>query len=172
MTLRLAKMLLPLVLAAFAFIVTFDNVVDYGSNFLFVRHVLSMDTTFPGNALLGRAITSPLAWQAGYWLIIAAEGATCLLLLGGTVALWRARHLSGTNFDQAKSLVTAGCVLGFLTWFFGFMVVGGEWFAMWQSKTWNGQEGAFRFYMAILGVLIFVNQPDADLTRSVSQSSR
>ena len=57
----------------------------------------------------------------------------------------------------------AGATAGFLVWFFGFMVVGGEWFLMWQSDTWNGQEAAFRFYMAILGVLIFVNQPDRDL---------
>jgi len=164
MTIRLAKILLPLVLAAFAFIVTFDNIVDYGSNYLFVQHVLLMDTTFPGNALMGRAIKSPVMWHASYWLIIAAEGATCLLLFSGTVSLWRARHLEGTRFNASKSLVTAGCAMGFLVWFFGFMVVGGEWFAMWQSKIWNGQEGAFRFYTAILGVLIFVNQPDHDLT--------
>ena len=43
------------------------------------------------------------------------------------------------------------------------MVVAGEWFAMWQSQTWNGQEAAFRFYMAVLGVLIFVSLPDGDL---------
>lgn len=163
MTTRIAKIVLSLVLAAFALIVTFDNIVDYGSNFLFVQHVLAMDTTFPGNALLGRAITSPAIWHISYGLIIAAEGATCLLLLAGSHALWRARRQHGASFNAAKSLVTAGCVLGFLVWFFGFMVVGGEWFAMWQSKIWNGQEGAFRFYMAILGVLIFVNQPDSDL---------
>jgi predicted small integral membrane protein len=57
----------------------------------------------------------------------------------------------------------AACLLAFLVWFFGFMVVAGEWFAMWQSATWNGQEAAFRFYVAVLGVQIFVNQPDADL---------
>jgi predicted small integral membrane protein len=43
------------------------------------------------------------------------------------------------------------------------MVVAGEWFAMWQSATWNGQEAVFRFYVAVLAVLIFVNQPDGDL---------
>jgi predicted small integral membrane protein len=48
-------------------------------------------------------------------------------------------------------------------WFFGFMVVGGEWFAMWQSPQWNGQEPAFRFYMTMLAVLIFVVVPDGDL---------
>ncbi len=43
------------------------------------------------------------------------------------------------------------------------MVVAGEWFAMWQSQTWNGQEAAFRFYVAVLGVLIFVALPDGDV---------
>jgi predicted small integral membrane protein len=43
------------------------------------------------------------------------------------------------------------------------MVVGGEWFQMWQSPSWNGQEAAFRFYLTILAVLIFINQKDEDL---------
>jgi predicted small integral membrane protein len=30
----------------------------------------------------------------------------------------------------------------FMLWFFMFMVIAGEWFAMWQSKTWNGQAAA------------------------------
>lgn len=66
-------------------------------------------------------------------------------------------------FNTAKSLVMVGCGIGFLLWFTGFMVVGGEWFAMWQSKTWNGQTAAFHFYMTLLGVMIFVNQPDGEL---------
>ena len=45
------------------------------------------------------------------------------------------------------------------------MVVGGEWFSMWQSKDWNAQEAAYRFYMAVLGVLIFVSLPDGDLPK-------
>ncbi len=35
MTLRLAKIVMVFSLAAFAFIVTFDNITDYGSNFAF-----------------------------------------------------------------------------------------------------------------------------------------
>ena len=160
---RLAKIVMTLALAAFAFVVTYDNLIDYGSNFAFVRHVLSMDTTFPGNALMGRAITTPALWHVGYAFIIAGEAATCVLLLLGAVSLWRARHADTATFQLAKRWAIAGCTMGFLVWFFGFMVVGGEWFAMWQSKIWNGQEGAFRFYMALLGVLIFVNQPDPDM---------
>jgi predicted small integral membrane protein len=163
MIVRLAKLAMAAALAAFALVVALDNLLDYGANFAFVQHVLSMDTTFPGNALMGRAITAPWAWHAGYLLIIAGEAATAVLLLLGVAALWRARGQSGVLFQAAKRFTVAGCAVGFLVWFFGFMVIGGEWFAMWQSKTWNGQEGAFRFYMALLGVLIFVNQPDADL---------
>ena len=31
--------------------------------------------------------------------------------------------------------------------------IGGEWFNMWQSQTWNGQQAAFCFYATLLGVL-------------------
>jgi predicted small integral membrane protein len=56
---RLAKAIMVASLALFALLVTFDNLTDYGSNYAFVRHVLSMDTTFPRNALLYRRISSP-----------------------------------------------------------------------------------------------------------------
>src|SRR5262245_41203519 len=74
-------------LAAYAFIVAYDNVVDYDSNYRFVRHVLSMDTTFPGNALMHRAITNESIWRVAYALIIAMEGLTALLLALGAVML-------------------------------------------------------------------------------------
>ncbi len=61
--------------------------------------------------------------------------------------IWRA---SGADFERAKRFAVAGVTLAFLIWFLGFMVVGGEWFAMWQSTTWNGQQSAFRFYMTAL----------------------
>lgn len=165
MTRRYAKIMMVLALSAFAFLVTFNNITDYGSNFAFVQHVFSMDTTFPGNALMYRAIATPAIWHAGYWLIIAGEAATCVLLLIGGIAMYRARHEDGAAFDAAKNWAIAGATVGFLVWFFGFMVVGGEWFVMWQSPNWNGQDAAFKFYMAILGVLIFVNQPDRTADR-------
>ena len=65
---RLAKVAMIGSLAAYAFIVAYDNVVDYDSNYEFVRHVLSMDTTFPGNALMHRAITNESVWRVAYAL--------------------------------------------------------------------------------------------------------
>ena len=160
---RYAKMVMSLVLAAFCLLVTFDNITDYGTNYLFVQHVMSMDTTFPGNALMYRSITSQLLWQIAYALIIAAEGVTGTLFFAGAIRLFQVRNESAEIFNQAKVYTIAACLLAFLVWFFGFMIVAGEWFAMWQSTTWNGQEAAFRFYVAVLGVLIFVNQPDPEL---------
>lgn len=166
MTSRLSKIIMCLCLAAFAFLVAFGNITDYGSNYAFVQHVLSMDTTFPGNKLMYRAITSPALWTAGYWLIIIGEGLTCVLFLIAAWHLWQVRNASGETFNEAKKFVIIGTTMGFLVWYFGFMVIGGEWFAMWQSSTWNGQEAAFKFYMTMLAVLIYVIQPDRDLRQS------
>lgn len=160
---RVAKLVMVACLAVFALLVAFDNLTDYDTNFAFVRHVMSMDTTFPKNALLYRRITSRGMWQAAYALIIAGEGLTGLALAAAAVSLARRLRSAGAPFNQAKRFVVIGATLGFAVWFFGFMVVGGEWFAMWQSPLWNGQEPAFRFYLTILAVLIFVALPDGDL---------
>jgi predicted small integral membrane protein len=159
---RLAKTAMVASTAAFALLVAVDNLLDYGANDEFVRHVLSMDTTFPTNALKARAITNPTLWAIAYWLIIAAEAVTGLVLVWATLRL--AVNLRGPakSFNAAKDLVVVGAGLGFLLWFLGFMVVGGEWFSMWESKEWNGQQPAFRFYVTLLLVAILVGQPDRD----------
>ena len=43
----------------------------------------------------------------------------------------------------------------------GFVVIGGEWFAMQQPETWNGQEKAFEFIGMNALVLIVLLMPDA-----------
>jgi predicted small integral membrane protein len=160
---RLVKVAMVASLALFALVVAFDNMVDYGSNYEFVRHTLSMDTTFPSNALKWRAITQPPAWAIAYWLIILTEAAVGLLLGFATLRLAIALRADARLFNSAKKFAVLGVGLGFLLWFTGFMVVGGEWFAMWQSKAWNGQQSAFQFYLTLLAVIIFVNQPDGEL---------
>ena len=160
---RYAKIVMSLALASFLLLVSFDNITDYGSNFAFVRHVMSMDTVFPSSALVYRSVATPALWHLAYVIIIVAQSAAGILYLWGAVRLFQARHASGTAFNQAKSAVIAASLLGFGSFFFMFMVIGGEWFSMWQSQDWNAQEAAFRFYMAVLGVLIFVSLPDGDL---------
>jgi len=163
LTTRLAKTAMVASTVLFALLVAANNLVDYESNYRFVRHVLSMDTTFPGNAPAGRAFTAPAVWAAAYWAIIATEAAIGALLAYAAIRLAASVRSGAARFDAAKKYAIAGIGLGFLLWFTGFMVVGGEWFAMWQSKAWNGQEAAFRFYMTLLAVVIFLNQPDGEL---------
>lgn len=160
---RTAKVLMVASVAMFATIVAFGNITDYGTNFVFVEHVLSMDTLFERSAISYRAITSPALHHAAYALIIAAEAATAVLCWIGAVHLLRNLRADAPTFHRSKSYAVAGLVLGFLLWQFGFITIGGEWFGMWQSQHWNGVPSAFRFAMIIAVVLIFVVLPDDEL---------
>jgi predicted small integral membrane protein len=140
---------------SFALICT-NNLLDYTSNFAFVSHVMQMDSTFPHNQLLSRSITSPTLHHALYWLIILGEGLGALLCLLGSAML--AKHLfsSSPAFADAKSLGTLGMSVLLLLFFFGFMTVGGEWFLMWQSQSWNGLNTAHR-YFSVLGIFLIIH---------------
>src|SRR4029077_4106604 len=62
---RVSKAVLVFAIALFYTILVLNNITDYGSNYEFVRHVLMMDSTFPGNHGMWRAVNSPLASTYG-----------------------------------------------------------------------------------------------------------
>jgi predicted small integral membrane protein len=156
LTVRLSKLVMVAGLALFALLVAADNVADYGSNEAFVRHVLAMDTTFPQNALRWRAVTDPGLQTAAYWLVIAAEALTGVLFGAAEFLMAVRLRAPRGEFRAAAPWVAAGTAVAFALWFVGFMIVGGEWCLMWQSGAWNGQEAAFRFYLTVLGVSVYV----------------
>jgi predicted small integral membrane protein len=45
-------------------------------------------------------------------------------------------------------------------WTFAFLVVGSEWFQMWQSPTWNGRDVAMGYAIMSLLVLIWFAAPE------------
>ena len=102
--LRDIKTLMVAGLALYPLLVAFGNITDYGSNYVFVQHVLSMDTTFPGNKLMYRAITSPALQHLGYALIIAGEAADGLVLAWGAIALFRARGGTPARIRRRQAL--------------------------------------------------------------------
>lgn len=163
MVVRAAKVLLVLMIGLFSLLVGVDNIIDYGTNYAFVQHVLSMDTVFPSTTLKWRAIESPALYHVGYAFIIAAELLAGVLCVYGARSMWRERQAPARQFNASKDVAVAGLVTGFALWFFGFMTVGGEWFQMWQSQAWNGQQAAFRFITCIGIVLLFLNQKDDEL---------
>lgn len=160
---RIAKVFISFALALCALLVAVDNVIDHDTNFLFVRHVMSLDTLPPEGRLMGRAIHDPAWWQAAYALIIAGEALTGLLFLAGSLRMLGALRATAGAFAAAKAWSVLGATAGFGVWFLGFTVVGGEWFQMWQSPQWNGQEAAFRFSMTMLAALIFIALPDREV---------
>ena len=162
---RLAKIAMVVSIALFATMVAFGNITDYGTNFAFVEHVLSMDTIFERSTIRYRAITSPALHHLAYAVIIATEALMAVLCWIGAWALWRKLRADAGAFNRAKVFAVLGLTLGFLLWQVGFMTIGGEWFGMWQSKSWDGVPSAFRFVMVIMAVLIFVVLPDGNLER-------
>lgn len=156
---RLGKIMLVALAALYATLVAINNITDYGSNFQFVQHVLSMDTTFPENRLMWRAIESRVLLHACYIVIILVEAMVAVLGWMGVIVLWSVRHDSD-GFNTNKSLAMLALMLGIGLWFGGFIVVGGEWFLMWQSKIWNGIDASFRVSALFAMILIILTMND------------
>lgn len=159
---RMAKLLLLAGVAVFYTLVIFNNLTDFDSNYQFVRHVLSMDTTFPGNNGMWRAM--PWAgWHLAFYVgIIAWEIATTILLWWGVARLVAAFRSTAVVFNGAKRLAVLAMTVSSLMWLVAFLSVGGEWFLMWQSPHWNGQDAAFRNFAVVGLVLLIMLQPDCE----------
>ena len=141
---KFSKAILILSTALFFTIVAFNNLTDYGTNFQFVRHVLMMDTIFEGNNLMWRAIDSPLIHNIFYWIIILWEILIAIILwIAGFKLLSKKKKIAQMGMSKA----VIGLILALLLWFLAFITIGGEWFAMWQSSIWNGQDAAFRMFV-------------------------
>lgn len=56
---RLSKVTLVASVALTVSLVVFGNIADYGTNWTFVTHVLSMGTIFPGSSIRHPAIAAP-----------------------------------------------------------------------------------------------------------------
>lgn len=92
---RIAKLSLLAGITLFYALVVFNNLTDFNSNYQFVIHVLAMDTTFPGNHGLWRALHVPFFDYAFYLSIIVWEIVTTVLLGG-------ARYICSAPFANPR----------------------------------------------------------------------
>ncbi len=152
MAIRLTKSLLIAWAGMFALLAAISNVADYNLNIVAIQHVLKMDTTIPGTAHVWRSLTHPLFHHGAYLLIISTQFLIATLCLSGAFQLFKSRR-SVEIFRQKKALAIYGLSAGITLWFGGFITIGGEWFAMWQSKTWNTTQDAFRI-AAMFGIFL------------------
>ncbi|MFD7707749.1 DUF2165 domain-containing protein [Streptomyces sp. NPDC059785] len=156
--LHLAATLLTATVALYTALVAFGNITDFGTNQQFVRHVLAMDTTFKDDDLMWRAITSHFWQDAAYVAIIVWETAAALVLIAGT-------YLYARRDDaRARRIATIGLLMLLLLFGAGFIAIGGEWFAMWQSADWNGLDAATRVVTLSGIVLLVIHLPGGGRT--------
>src|SRR6204780_2883366 len=147
MTIRASKALLLFALGFYYTMVGFNNTNDYNSNLTFVRHVLLMDTTYPGNHGMWRSIHSPIVPWLFFVSIVCWEIVTGLLLYLAGFFLFRNLRSSAAPFNAAKRLGVVGLTLSLL---------------MWQSKEWSGEGAAGRMF-AIAGIiLLYLVMPDVE----------
>ena len=66
-----------------------------------------------------------------------------------------------SNFNRAKQYGILGIGMGLLL-FVLFLVIGGEWFLMWQSPQWSVQDTSYHM-ITVLGVMLLVLVHSSDL---------
>jgi predicted small integral membrane protein len=70
---RFAKAILVADIGLMAALIVIGNTTDYYTNYLFVEHVMKMDTTFSVSHVHYRSINNPLFFHTGYIIIIVME---------------------------------------------------------------------------------------------------
>ncbi len=154
---RLVVSGIVLIAASYYLVVAFDNITNPGSNWVFVRGVMSLDGVPTDSGFGWRAIHATLLQVAGYAGIIFGETVAGILLAVGAVGGLR-RSGGHDRWLRAQRWSLLGCGTGLLVFFFGFIVVGGNWWVMYLNATFNGLNPAFQnsvlTAMAMLGVLV------------------
>lgn len=157
---RLAKTVSVASIGLLVLLVVVGNTTDYYSNYFFVAHVLKMDTTFPDSHLHYRSIQNRVLFHAFYIFIILLQALMAFCCGKGSWQMFRNLKKDGASFHSSKNWAVAGLIIGIIIWFAGFEVIGGEWFAMWQSTTWNGLGAAERILSFLVLVLILLHFKD------------
>ena len=164
---------LPVVVAVLTFfsalqmaLIAFGNITDFDTNLAFVEGVLGMETTnFGGTSgegldpdVMWHAMSNPTLQVIGYIVIIIWETLAALVLIAAVVQWIRER---GRGYTSARALTSIGLLMILILFVGGFIVVGGEWFQMWRSTTWNGLDSALRYSLLALLPLVLVHLPSA-----------
>lgn len=156
---RTATSVFVLMVASYYLVVAFDNITNptnpNASNWPFVQGVLSGDGVPVDSGFEWRFIDATWFQAASYIGIIAMESITgILLLIAGILGVRGAS--SSVRWASAQRWTYVGGLAGLAVFFFGFMVVGGNWFIMYLNSNWNGLEPAFQNSVVTLAMLLLV----------------
>ncbi|KAE9648487.1 DUF2165 domain-containing protein [Pseudomonas sp. PB106] len=153
---RYSKVLLMAYISFFGLLVMIHNFFDYDSNYVYVAHILSMDTTTANDNIMYRAIDSPYLHHRIYWFIITMEVTYTVLCLMGTYHLYRKINDSAEAFHEAKKFSILGILVAIFIYYVCLQTVGVEWFDMDTSQAWNAKDWARHIVDFIFPVMIYI----------------
>lgn len=145
-----------LFISFFGLLVMYSNFADYATNYEYLAHILSMDTTRDSLKYSHRAITSPMLHHRIYWLIITLEVVFTAFCILGTYHLYKNINTSGKKFHEAKKFAIIGILIALFLYYVCFQVIGVEWFNMDESQHWNYKDWARHIVDFMLAALIYV----------------
>ena len=157
---RLIKIFFTCAAGLYILLVCMNNVIDYRSNFAFVSNVATMEGTFSLERNGWSSVQSGFLHHAFFIVIITWEFIIAICLFIGATNMVRKFRSTAADFKASKSFATWGFSLAVLLWFTVFIAIAGEWFLMWQSKTWNAENTAFLLTACFLLLLLHHNQDD------------
>lgn len=157
---RNIKIIFSLLLSLYAAMIFLNNVVDYQTNFLFVKAIVVMDDLISGDTHKWRSVHQPSLQHLLFIIIICWEGvmATCLSI--GTWHMYKNRKAEAATFNPSKKWTIIGLSFGVGLWFGVFTIAAGEWFLIWQSKFGSTQVTGFLLCGIFLLFLLFISQKD------------
>lgn len=152
---RLTKCMLLMSCALLLTLVFIDNMTAYDINYEYIKHIMSMDTTFKHPSIYWRAVNNPIFYHICFALIIIYEGIASILMWLGVCALFKNLKRDSVQFQSAKQWGLVGLASTIVLYSFVFITIASQWFASWQSSTWNAKNAAIPFIM-LFGITYLV----------------
>jgi predicted small integral membrane protein len=151
---RLITLLLIIGIALTGFLAALTNLSEPQSNFAFIKHIMSMDTTYQTKGCMWRAVNNPILQRTAFSFIIILEILVAIFGIIGSYQLTSNLLAIEPAWETAKFFCYLSLFVALFIWFFIFQVIGAEWFSSWQSEHWNGIRDSMRINLiAIAGVL-------------------
>lgn len=136
-------------IAIFFSFILFNNLTDFETNHWCVKSVLAMEG-IKSKEVLWRAIQTPWIVTLSYILIIITEATIAFLC-------WLSALLMLVK-NKGKLLAQIALIIAFGLFMVAFVIIGGEWFYMWQHPILGGlQMKATIFALLMLCSLFFID---------------
>ncbi len=149
-TIRLLKICLAASVAIYISMVALSNIFEYSINFNYLSQIMRMEHVFE-KVNIERAVFSPILHHAAFITIIIWEVISAVILWIGVIQSLKSIH-DPILFSKSKEMITIGLLLLLILFSLVFVAIGGQYFASWQSQTFNSVR-AVTPYLSFVGLV-------------------